>query len=221
MKKTKTATEKKNIIKSNNKNDSDEEDIDIIEDVMPDEDDDNEEADDEEEEEEGDDIIDDDVIDDDAIDDDVDVDDEKDNDNEKNDVDDIDEADEDIHITEDEDEKNTIKQEEDEDGDILLNFEPEIIDYSLIDEEDINIIVESKTTKPFLTKYEKVKLLAFRTNQIARGAKPMIKIQYNMSSKNIAKAELNERVIPLLLLRPIPNGKAELWNIRELEFDNV
>jgi DNA-directed RNA polymerase subunit K/omega len=96
-------------------------------------------------------------------------------------------------------------------------YEPEFIDYSLIDEEE-KIEIDAKITRPFLTKYEKVKLLAYRTNQLARGAKTMIKTKKLMSSKEIAIIELNEKVIPLLLLRPIPNGKSELWNIRELEF---
>ena len=96
-------------------------------------------------------------------------------------------------------------------------YEPEFIDYSLIDEEE-KIEIDAKITRPFLTKYERVKLLAYRTNQLARGAKTMIKTKKLMSSKEIAIIELNEKVIPLLLLRPIPNGKSELWNIRELEF---
>jgi DNA-directed RNA polymerase subunit K/omega len=96
-------------------------------------------------------------------------------------------------------------------------YEPEFIDYSLIDEEE-KIEIDAKITRPFLTKYEKVKLLAYRTNQLSKGAKTMIKTKKLMSSKEIAIIELNEKVIPLLLLRPIPNGKSELWNIRELEF---
>lgn len=111
-------------------------------------------------------------------------------------------------------EDNNLMDDED-DGD----FEPDDLEYSLIDDDD-NIKDINKITRPFLTKYEKVKLLATRTNQLARGAKPMIKnVDYNITPKELAKLELKEKVIPLIVLRPIPNGKPERWKITE--FKNI
>lgn len=111
-------------------------------------------------------------------------------------------------------EDNNIMDDED-DGD----FEPDDLEYSLIEDDD-NVKEINKITRPFLTKYEKVKLLATRTNQLARGAKPMIKnVDYSITPKELAKLELKEKVIPLIVLRPIPNGKPERWKITE--FKNI
>jgi len=110
-------------------------------------------------------------------------------------------------------EENNIIDEED------VDLEHNDFDYSLIEEEE-NIKEINKITRPFLTKYEKVKLLATRTNQLARGAKPMIKnVDYSITPKDLAKLELKEKVIPLIILRPIPNGKPERWKITE--FKNI
>ena len=74
------------------------------------------------------------------------------------------------------------------------DFEPDDLEYSLIEDDD-NIKEINKITRPFLTKYEKVKLLATRTNQLARGAKPMIKnVDYSITPKELAKLELKEKV---------------------------
>ena len=137
--------------------------------------------------------------------------------------DDIDDEDKDINNLDDDysdndksdnEDNNIIDDEDDED------FEPTILDYSLIEEEDDIIKEINKITRPFLTKYEMVKLLATRTNQLARGAKPMIKnVDYSITPKDLAKLELKEKVIPLIVLRPIPNGKPERWKITE--FKNI
>ena len=112
-------------------------------------------------------------------------------------------------------EDNDIVNDEDDDDD----FEANDLEYSLIDDDD-NIKEINKITRPFVTKYEIVKLLATRTNQLARGAKPMIKkVDYSITPKELAKLELKEKVIPLIVLRPIPNGKPERWKITE--FKNI
>ena len=207
--------EKKENLKKDIKIEDDDEDNDDDEKDENDEDDkikDNEEINSEDDEEEEDD----------ASDDDVDMSDEDLNDFNGSDLDEYidDEYDDDEilkkKLSDDEDDEDNEDNEKYNKNENDL-YEPEFIDYSLIDEEE-KIEIDAKITRPFLTKYERVKLLAYRTNQLARGAKTMIKTKKLMSSKEIAIIELNEKVIPLLLLRPIPNGKSELWNIRELEF---
>jgi DNA-directed RNA polymerase subunit K/omega len=73
-----------------------------------------------------------------------------------------------------------------------------------------------KISKPILTKYEFVRLLTDRTKQLAQGAKHMLKNTQELSSKEIAKLEIKECVIPLIIERPIPNSKSERWKITEL-----
>jgi DNA-directed RNA polymerase subunit K/omega len=79
---------------------------------------------------------------------------------------------------------------------------------------------EDRITKPILFKYERVNLLATRRQQLILGAKPMIKINKLISEKDIASLELKAKTIPLIIIRELPNGNIEQWNISELELIN-
>ena len=69
-----------------------------------------------------------------------------------------------------------------------------------------------------MTKYERTRLLGIRSKQLIDNAKPMLKnILANTNIKEIAIQELNNKVIPLIIERPLPNGKYELWHLSELE----
>jgi DNA-directed RNA polymerase subunit K/omega len=68
-----------------------------------------------------------------------------------------------------------------------------------------------------LFKYEKVRLLSTRAKQLSGGAKPMIKDTTGLSSKEIALLELKNKMIPLIIERPIPNIGIERWKLSELE----
>ena len=81
----------------------------------------------------------------------------------------------------------------------------------------INPIKNVKLTKPILTKYEFVRLLTDRSKQLAQGAKPMLKNISELSSKEIAKLELKNKIIPLIIERPVPNSGVERWKLSELE----
>ena len=83
----------------------------------------------------------------------------------------------------------------------------------------INYEKDSKISKPYLTKYEKTRLLGIRTSQLMQGAKPMVKNCSGLSSQKIAYLELKNKTMPLLVYRPIPNAKDEVWNISDLECD--
>lgn len=73
-----------------------------------------------------------------------------------------------------------------------------------------------RVTFPILTKYEYVRLLSTRTAQLASGAKMMIKNGENMDPRDIAQYELETKQMPINVIRPLPNGKKELWKISEL-----
>ena len=75
---------------------------------------------------------------------------------------------------------------------------------------------EDRITRPFLTKYERVRLIGDRTKQLASGAKSMLKNIENYTSQEVATMELEHNVIPLIIERPLPNNKKERWHIREL-----
>ena len=76
-------------------------------------------------------------------------------------------------------------------------------------------------TLPFLTKYEKTRVLGQRAKQINAGAKPMIDVAQNiMDGYIIAKLELEQKKIPFIIKRPLPNGECEYWNLADLELIN-
>lgn len=74
-----------------------------------------------------------------------------------------------------------------------------------------------RQTKPFLFQYERVRLYGERAKQLSLGAKPMIKNIQGLNSKQIAKLEIEQKVVPLSIERLLPNGLIERWNITELK----
>lgn len=82
-----------------------------------------------------------------------------------------------------------------------------------------NIIIDPlHKTIPFLTKYEKARIIGQRAKQIESGAKPFIKVPENIiDSYIIAELELQQKMIPFIIKRPLPGGKCEFWNLKDLE----
>jgi len=95
------------------------------------------------------------------------------------------------------------------------------IDYDeyFIKDEEFIINKNGRLTKPYLTKYERVRILGDRSRQLAQGAKPMIKNTTGLSHKEVALLELKSKVIPLIIERPIPNVGVEKWKLSELEIN--
>jgi DNA-directed RNA polymerase subunit K/omega len=85
--------------------------------------------------------------------------------------------------------------------------------------DSFNIIIDPlHRTIPFLTKYEKARVLGQRAKQIEMGAKPFISVPENViDGYVIAELELQQKRIPFIIRRPIPGGAFEYWNIRDLE----
>ena len=65
--------------------------------------------------------------------------------------------------------------------------------------------------------YEFVRVIGTRTKQLSMGAKPMIKNHKGLSSKEIAIQELKNNTLPLIIKRPLPDNRFEIWKINELE----
>ena len=90
-----------------------------------------------------------------------------------------------------------------------------------ITREGERIIDSIHKTLPFLTKYEKTRVLGQRAKQINAGARPMIDVPQNiMDGYIIAKLELEQKKIPFIIKRPLPNGECEYWNLTDLEMIN-
>jgi len=73
------------------------------------------------------------------------------------------------------------------------------------------------TTYPFLTLYEKTKILGLRASQLAQGARPFIDVpDYLTTEYEIAVAELKAKRLPFIIKRPLPNGEFEYWRLTDL-----
>lgn len=74
-------------------------------------------------------------------------------------------------------------------------------------------------TLPFLTKYEKTRILGVRTKQLNQGAEPFIKVDAGLiDSEVIAEKELENKMLPFIIVRPLPSGKKEFWKLEDLEY---
>jgi DNA-directed RNA polymerase I, II, and III subunit RPABC2 len=95
----------------------------------------------------------------------------------------------------------------------------EITALSKVTRDEFNIIVDPlHKTIPYLTKYEKTRILGQRAKQIECGAKPLVKVPENIiDSYIIAELELQQKRIPFIIRRPLPNGSSEYWNLKDLE----
>jgi len=70
---------------------------------------------------------------------------------------------------------------------------------------------------PFLTQFEKTKILGFRTNQLSNGARPYIAVpKYITDLREIARLELEARRLPIIIKRPMPDGTFEKWRLSDL-----
>ena len=83
-----------------------------------------------------------------------------------------------------------------------------------------NIIIDPlHRTIPYLTKYERARVLGQRAKQINLGARPFVKVPENIIDGNlVAEMELAQKRIPFILRRPLPgNSGSEYWNLKDLE----
>ena len=87
-----------------------------------------------------------------------------------------------------------------------------------IRDDNNNIIDELHKSIPILTKYEKTKIIGLRIKQLNSGCKPYISVDESIIDNFlIAKLELEQKKIPFIIERPMPNNISEYWNIKDLE----
>jgi len=79
-----------------------------------------------------------------------------------------------------------------------------------------NTPYDKRTTLPYLTKYEKARILGARALQISMGAPILIDLEGETDSLEIAFKELRKRVIPIVIRRYLPCGRYEDWELNEL-----
>lgn len=143
------------------------------------------------------------------------------------------------NIEEDEDEDSEEDSDDEDDENYLQKFEqinkkelisnhhPELVTHNNDEVESLCQVVRNEQgviidplhkTVPFLTKYERARILGERAKQINMGAKPVIEIGPEViDGYLIALKEFEQKKIPFIIKRPIPNGGCEYWKFKDLE----
>lgn len=111
--------------------------------------------------------------------------------------------------------------------DIVSSHHPELLQHkyeeiealSKVIKNEENIIIDPfHKTVPFLTKYEKARILGERAKQLNAGGKPFVNVEPSiMDGYLIAEKELHEKKLPFIIKRPITNGGCEYWKVEDLE----
>lgn len=83
-------------------------------------------------------------------------------------------------------------------------------------------VKQPRITRPFFTIYEYTALLSVRAQQLAEGAKPLVDTKGLKTSdprflEFVVKREIEQRKLPFIIRRQLPNGTAEYWSAQELE----
>ena len=130
--------------------------------------------------------------------------------------------------------------EDDDDEDYLQKFDRDIkknyiVDYhpecmihnyeeisaltKVVRDKDNMIVDPLHRTIPYLTKYERTRVLGQRAKQINLGARPFVKVPENIIDGHlVAEMELMQKRIPFIIRRPLPgNSGSEYWNLKDLE----
>jgi DNA-directed RNA polymerase I, II, and III subunit RPABC2 len=86
----------------------------------------------------------------------------------------------------------------------------------------IEAVAQPRKTRGFYTKYEYTALVAMRAQQLADGAKPLVDLTGLRQSDplfvwTVAKREIEQRKLPFVVRRQLPDGTAEFWSTQELE----
>ena len=130
--------------------------------------------------------------------------------------------------SDDDDDENYLQKFDEVNKKNLLNtYHPELICHnneeidalSIVHRNNYNVIVDPlHKTIPFITKYEIARVIGERAKQIDSGANIFTEIDdTTIDSYLIALKEFNEKKIPFIIKRPIPNGASEYWKLQDLE----
>jgi len=75
---------------------------------------------------------------------------------------------------------------------------------------------DKRTTTPYMTKYERARVLGTRALQISMNAPVLVDVEGETDPLQIAIKELREKKIPLVVRRYLPDGWYEDWTCEEL-----
>ena len=101
---------------------------------------------------------------------------------------------------------------------INVNFDEVLALTKVVRDGKNNIVDDLHRTLPYLTKYEKTRILGQRAKQINAGMAAFVKVPENViDGYLIAEMELAQKRIPFIIKRPVPGGGCEYWRVSDLE----
>jgi len=110
---------------------------------------------------------------------------------------------------------------------VIEAYHPELEAHNTDEIETLSRVVRNESgqiidpfhrTIPILSRYEKARILGERAKQLNAGAEPFVEIDETLiDGYLIALKELDEKKIPFIIQRPLPNGACEYWCLRDLE----
>jgi DNA-directed RNA polymerase I, II, and III subunit RPABC2 len=148
-----------------------------------------------------------------------------------------------VFFDDDEDEGENIDDDDDDDNDndenylqkfssemrknVIAEHHPELLIHNYHEIEAMCNIVRNERgiivdplhkTLPFVTKYERAKVLGERAKQINAGARPFVVVSDEIiDGYVIALMEFEQKKMPLIIRRPLPNNGCEYWRVADLE----
>lgn len=127
----------------------------------------------------------------------------------------------------DEDENYLQKFNENMKKKIIDEYHPELFSHNYKEVEMLSTVLRDTDgfiidplhkTMPFVTKYEKARIIGERAKQIDSGAIPFIEVEDNIiDGYLIALKEYEQKKIPFIIRRPLPDGTSEYWKLKDLE----
>ena len=76
---------------------------------------------------------------------------------------------------------------------------------------------KNQISQPFLSKYERTKIIGLAAQQIESGREPNIIIPKSLVEPiEIAEYELKNKKTPFIIKRKLPNNKFEYWTLDQL-----
>ena len=110
---------------------------------------------------------------------------------------------------------------------MISEFHPEMMEHNEYEIELMSTVVRNSNgviidelhrSLPFVTKYEKARIIGERTRQLNSGAVPFVEVEPDIiDGYLIAVNEFNKKKIPFIVKRPLPSGKCEYWKLADLE----
>jgi len=99
-----------------------------------------------------------------------------------------------------------------------VNYEEMIALARVVRDRQGRIIDPLHKTLPLITKYEKARIIGARAEQLDAGGEAYIAIDETIiNGRTIALMEFEQKKIPFIIARPLPNGSTEYWHVSDLE----